>query len=166
MRFASEGPIRGRRSSDSVGAVSRSTGEVVKDVEVVEVIEGTAPSRFLDTFDDLDDLETLCALAESTSSICRWSAGWETGPGAVARRRRTPAPRRATEAKKRSAWRSEGVTGNEASSPAGSLFRPGRASSFRFSCHRDLTDGGTGRTLSVTRTRGHWAQDGRSRRSL
>src|SRR5688572_9035362 len=115
MRFASEGPIRGRRSRDSAGAVSRSRGEVIEGAEVVDVIEGTSRPRFLDTLGNLDDLDTVCALAESTSSICRWSAGWEAGPGALARRRRTPAPRRATVAKKRSAWRSEGVTGNEAS---------------------------------------------------
>src|SRR5688500_9980237 len=103
IRFARAGPMRGRRTSDSAGAVSRSRG-----IEGVEVIDGTSCAR-LDTLDDLDDLDTLCSRAESTASICRRSAGWGAGPGAFARRRRTPAPRRATAEKKRRAWRSEGV---------------------------------------------------------
>jgi hypothetical protein len=72
MRFASAGPMRGNRSSASAGAVSRSRG--VEIVEGIEVIERMA----VDDSRDLDDLETLddlCHRAESTASICRWSAG-------------------------------------------------------------------------------------------
>ena len=64
--------MRGRRSRDSAGARSRSNGEIVEGIEVVEVIKGTAaaaPDRFLDFLDELDDLDDRCALAESTSAI-------------------------------------------------------------------------------------------------
>ena len=71
IRVASAGPMRGRRRSDSAGAVSRSTGEVTEDVEGVEVFDGTPCARL----DDLDDLDDLCSRAESTASICRCSAG-------------------------------------------------------------------------------------------
>jgi hypothetical protein len=58
--------MRGSRSSDSAGAVSRSRGE---GVDVVEVIEGTAGRDRCRSLDDLDDLDALCSLAESTSAI-------------------------------------------------------------------------------------------------
>ena len=103
MRFASDGPMRGNRSSASAGAVSRSIGvevvEVIEDVEAIDVTSG----RSLAALDDLDTFATVRFRAESTSSIWRWSAGWDVGRGSPARRKRTPAPRRATAAKKSSA---------------------------------------------------------------
>ena len=59
MRFASEGPMRGRRSSDSAGAISRSSGLAV--IEGVEVIEEASTARCLASLalDDLDTLEDL-----------------------------------------------------------------------------------------------------------
>src|SRR5687767_14149453 len=96
--------MRGRRSSDSAGAVSRSRGEVIEVVEGVEVIEGASESPSLDflnldILDDLDDLDTLAVRAESTSAICRCRASLAVCEGASrspARCTRTAAPRSAT----------------------------------------------------------------------
>jgi hypothetical protein len=113
MRFASEGPIRGRCSIASAGAVSRSRG--VEDVDGVEGVEGSLALEdpALDSLDAVDTLDDLCRLAESTSASWRSRASEAArggGPRLLARCARTPAPRSATAAKKSRAWRSDGVT--------------------------------------------------------
>ena len=73
--------MRGSRSRDSAGAVSRS--KVVEDVEEVEG-NPAAASGFgvrLDLLDILDILDDLDVLAESTSAICRSRPAIAAGDG-------------------------------------------------------------------------------------
>src|SRR5919106_2995506 len=69
IRFASAGPIRGRRRSDSAGAVSRSKG-----IEGVALLEGGGARLRSFALDPLDPFDALDALAESTAAICASSA--------------------------------------------------------------------------------------------
>jgi hypothetical protein len=125
MRRASAGPIRGKRSRESAGAVSRSS-EVrgIDAAEGFEVLErGTRGILARDPPVALDPLEACDSLAESTAAICACSDALAVGGGVsssrVARRKRTLAPRSVTAERKQSALRSEGVTrercGSEAS---------------------------------------------------
>ena len=64
--------MRGRRSSDSAGAVSRSSGvQGVDAVEEIAVLEGeTRGVLALDPIDPLEPFDRLDSLAESTAAIC------------------------------------------------------------------------------------------------
>lgn len=105
--------MRGRRSSDSAGAVSRSSGiQRVDGGEGIEVLEGG--SRAVLALDLLDPVNLLDSLAESTAAICarRDARAFAAGASSArdARWKRTPAPRSMTAEKKQSALRSDGVT--------------------------------------------------------
>jgi hypothetical protein len=104
MRAASAGPMRGRRTSDSAGAVSRSKGAA--GARSAEGAGGTA--RFVRPARD-----ERVARAESTAALCWFSAERAAGgtvlPFSLARCSRTPAPRSATAPKNSRALRSEGV---------------------------------------------------------
>ena|SRR5688572_31201115 len=113
--------MRGRRSSDSAGAVSRSSGvKAVDGVEGIEVREGGR--RAVLAVDPLDPVNPLDSLAESTAAICARSDARAVAAGASsgrdARWKRTPAPRSVTAEKKQSALRSDGVTRERCGSEA------------------------------------------------
>ena len=113
IRFARAGPMRGRRSSDSAGALSRSSR--VRGIDVVEGFEvREGGSRGILALDPLDPLDPRDSLAESTAAICARSDARAVAAGAWlgrdARWKRTPAPRSVTAEKKQSALRSDGVT--------------------------------------------------------
>ena len=105
MRLASVGPMRGRRSRDSAGAVSRSKG-------ALRALGALGALRV--DFERAERPERAFSRAASTAAVCRSSAARAAGGGGlslpVARWKRTPAPRSATAEKKMRAWRSEGVT--------------------------------------------------------
>jgi hypothetical protein len=87
----------------------------VDGIEGGDGLEGAFASMpTLDPFGPFDPFDPLDSLATSTASICRASAVRCSGDGEAsffeARWARTPAPSRAMAEKKRSAWRSEGVT--------------------------------------------------------
>lgn len=114
MRRARAGPIRGSRSRDSAGAVSRSKG--VEVVEGFEPIEETSAAGCLDSLPldclPLDDLDDPRLRAESTSAICCSRAALAAAGDSrrcLARCNRTLAPSSATAAKNSIALRSEGV---------------------------------------------------------
>ena len=67
IRLASAGPIRGRRRSDSAGAVSKSKG--VERIEGVEVLEGGERRLRSFALDALDPFDPFDPLAESTAAI-------------------------------------------------------------------------------------------------
>lgn len=70
MRFARAGPMRGRRTRDSAGAVSKSSG--VEGVDEVDgsVLEGGSLRVFaLDPPEPLDPFDALEPLALSTAAI-------------------------------------------------------------------------------------------------
>lgn len=74
--------MRGRRTRDSAGAVSKSSGvEGVDEVDGSEVLEGG--SRRVFALDPLDGLDTL---AESTAAICARSAARAPAAGALSGR--------------------------------------------------------------------------------
>lgn len=74
--------MRGRRSSDSAGAVSRSKG--VEGVEGVEGIEGGSRGVLdRDALDPLDRFDPLRSLAESTAAICARSDARAFAAGAL-----------------------------------------------------------------------------------
>lgn len=137
--------MRGRRSRDSAGAVSRSK-EVEEVKEDEEVEEGrpkgaSGVGLSLDLLDFLDDVDVLDFLAESTSAICRSRPATADGDGpvrlAVARCRRTPAPRSATAAKKSMAFRSDGVgTRYDARAPLAGVIAVRRGGSSAFAHER------------------------------
>lgn len=108
--------MRGRRTSDSAGAVSRSKGfDGIEGVGGLE--DGSRRVLALGPLEPPDrsaPLDALDSLAESTAAICARSAACAPVAGALsgrdAREKRTPAPRSATAEKKQSALRSDGVT--------------------------------------------------------
>ena len=109
--------MRGRRTRDSAGAVSRSSeARGVDGVGGIGVLKGGSPAVLafdpLDPLDPLDPSDRLDSLAESTAAICARSDALATGASSSrdARWKRTPAPRSVTAEKKQSALRSDGVT--------------------------------------------------------
>ena len=165
MRRASAGPMRGRRSRDSAGAVSRSTGTG---------FGGSGDRGIGGDFERLGRAERRergCTLAESTSAIWRASAARAASEGGVslpeARWNRTPAPRSATAEKKIRAWRSEGVTVNgHVGTPASTIAtRRAERAIVQSLMTSDLTERVTARTLSGTKTpRGASSPSSASRR--
>lgn len=119
--------MRGRRTRDSAGAVSRSSGARGGDgVGGIEVLEGGSRAVLtldpLDPPDPRDPSDRLDSLAESTAAICARSDARALAAGASSRRdarwKRTPAPRSVTAEKKQSALRSDGVTRERCASAA------------------------------------------------
>ena len=106
--------MRGRRTRDSAGAVSRSSE--ARGVGGIGVLKGGSPAVLafdpLDPLDPLDPSDRLDSLAESTAAICARSDALATRASSSrdARWKRTPAPRSVTAEKKQSALRSDGVT--------------------------------------------------------
>jgi hypothetical protein len=105
--------MRGRRSKDSAGAVSRSKEERADGADRAVGAVGADGARRREGLRSAELRDILGRLAESTSAIWRCRPATAVADGAarfaVARCRRTPAPRSATAAKKSMAFRSDGV---------------------------------------------------------
>jgi hypothetical protein len=116
MRLARVGPMRGRRMSDSAGAVSRSRrveGRASWLEGGADEIAFALSRAVLVRLARLVRADRASSRASSTAAIWRSNAARAAGDGgcssALARWNRTAAPRSATAAKKTSALRSEGV---------------------------------------------------------